>query len=803
MAYPNLPSAAVNPALVGRDTELAFLQQRLEMGLAGRGAVVALAGETGAGKTRLMDAVAGEAEKRRLRCWRSAADPARADMACGLFLEVLRAFLEQGPRLQRQALRRSIEELAPHLQGALFPQGRRRRQGPAGMPLQWRLNLFCARLARQLLEVAQQRPLVLCLEDLHWADATSLQLLRHLGRKNAAVPLVILCTYRLEEVAPDLAGTVQALWGNRHFELLKLGRLSPAQTRALVGSCLARAELGEDLFERLQHCSEGVPLFVLQYLELLAEQGILRESERTWVDQQVESWGVPDGVRQALWLRARGLSPAEQRVLSYAAVQGVEFKGELVAQALGWPLTQALRILGNLARTTCLITSGERGFRFAHALLREFFCELLAQPEQRALHLQLAYALERRGEAAAVLAHHFSQAGAASLALSHFLKAAGWARASSAYREAQYFLRRAIEGMGQTARRDGGAEDRARHLKVVLELAEVDERLGAWNQVEEGGFEALRLWGPEAARAVLGRALLQLGKARGAKGEWEQAGKLCREALDCFAESGEERAGTWVHLELGSIALERTLLEEARAHLAEARAWAVRRNDGALLGEACRQLGQLSLLGGRYLEAMLRGTEALRACRKAEDKYGLCQTHRFLGELLAAQGESWAALECFLQSEVLARQMGASGLLARALLDQARVLAGIGAEEVAESQCLAARVHLDRTGDRRGRAEGHKVEGIVCRERARAGGAATELYAAAADRLQQGRHAFQELGNRFEEAECAVELGLLLQELGDGEGARRRWGEASELFSRIGAAGGRRRAEELLAVSAA
>lgn len=810
MEYTNLPGGTVNSALVGREAELEFLRERLEECLAGDGGTVAVSGEAGVGKTRLMDAVAEEAEKRRLQCWRSAADPARSEVAGSLFLGVLRALRSSGSQRQRQAMQKSVEELVPHLQEGLFlPAVRRRRRTVAGdLPSEWQLKLFCARLAHHLSEVAQSSPLVLCLEDLHWADAVSLQWLRYLCRKSGAAPLLILCTYRPEEILLqkrredrlDLAGTMLDLCGSPHCQRLELKGLAEMETRALINSRLNRAELGEELLERLHRESGGVPLFVLQYLALLVEQGVLRENEQLWTEEQGAGTGVPDTVRAALWRRARGLSPEEQSLLGCAAVQGVEFKGKLVAQVLGRASTEVVRTLGRLARTTSLIHGCEGGFRFAHALLRSFFYEDLAEPERRAFHLQLARILERRQKKdVSRLAYHFSQAGAPALALPYLLAGAGEARAASDYRQARCLLRQGLDALERMVEEQEYPE---RRLGILLELAEIEGRQGEWNQAEVHCLEALRLWGPEAGEVSLGRAMLQLGRARCARGEWALAGRFYREALAGFSGSAPEGVGAQIQLEQGSIALERTLLKEARALLEEVRLWAMKSADIILQGEACLRLGQAAGMAGLNLEAILRCSEALRAFSKAGDKYGLCQTYCCLGTLLAAQGEWERALEYYTQSEVLARQMGAAGALAYVLLHQARVLADAGSGEAASSRWQAARVHLKRAADRRRQAEGVKVEGIICREMAKAAGAA-ELYRAAEARLQQARWAFGELENRFEEAECALELGMTLWVRGGAAEARQCWREASELFGQIGAAGGRARSEELLATSAA
>lgn len=811
MSYPEHSSAAIRSArMVGRQAELALLKQKLDRLQAGTGGVVVVSGEAGMGKTRLMEAVAEEAGKLEMRCWRSAATPSRANMDCGLFAEVMEELLRHGSRRHRQSLRQWLATLAPNLPEGLWgqPSGRRLAELEE-VPPAWRLNLFCGYLTRVLLEVAQGRPLVLCLEDLHWADEVSLRLLRHLCRRCGGA-LLVLCTYRPEALGPRgdsdkrgmVAGTLWDLCANLGCESLVLKRLTRAQTNTLVHACFSQAELSGELLERIQEASAGVPLFILQYLSLLIVRGAVRQEGQLWVDQQRACHGVPEAVRDALRHRVRALSPEERHLLGCASVQGVTFEGKLAARAMGWPRMEVLRVLGRLARSTRMIDSCEGGFRFAHGLLCELFYEELAESERRTLHLQVAEVLGQcPGAGAALIARHFSRAGAAELALSHWLAAAREARAAGAYGKAQGWLRQAVEGMEQRLR--GGGENKVRHrlLETLLELAQVCERLGEWNQVEECCLAALRWWSPEGGRGVLGRVSMQMGRVRWVKGEGERAERLYREALEYFAGAGDREGSAQSQLALAAYYLDRAALKETAVCLEEARNWALE-GDRPLLGETYCRLGQGAMVEGRYLEAMLHYSAALRVCSKANDLYGQGWAYYYIGVLLAIQREWEGALKCCQHSEALARQLGAADLLASTLSHQARALIHTGADAAAQRRCMAARVHVERTGNRRVRAMCDMAEGIVCREQAQMTGRA-ELREVAAECLQRGRWAFRELGNRFAEAECDLEFGVLRRELGDAEGARRCWAQAAELFGQIKAVGGVRKAEELLAALAA
>ena len=191
----------LGPEFIGRKAELELLRERVEDALRGRGSVVAVAGEAGAGKTRLINEVKREAAERGMVLLCGTGDPVHSGLAYGVFLGVLTDYVRSSSRSERSVLRETIEELAPYLRDAVFPRAGRRPEPPsADVNPELRQMLFLARLSRMLLESARRRPVMLCLEDLHWADSASLRLLQYLATKNAEAPLLIVCAYRPEEV---------------------------------------------------------------------------------------------------------------------------------------------------------------------------------------------------------------------------------------------------------------------------------------------------------------------------------------------------------------------------------------------------------------------------------------------------------------------------------------------------------------------------------------------------------------------------------------------------------------------------
>ena len=787
----------LNPALVGRKSQLALLQRWMEEALESRGSVVAVAGEAGIGKTRLMVEAETGARARGMLFLRGAGDSTRSGLAYGLFVGVLSTYLEHASPSEQSALQETVEELAPHLREVLFPQTHPRLESPASdLNPDLRQTLFLARLAHLLLELVRQRPVVLCLEDLHWADSASLRALHYLATRNADAPLMIVGTYRPEELQEKdgevqhagLEDLLRELQTRAHFRELKLERLSSAETRALVSSCFSGSGFGNELLNILYRKTGGIPLFIGQYVEILRDEGVLYERRGLWMDRPIRKGEVPESFHAALQRRMEVLSDEEREVLSYAAVQGQAFETELVARVLGWPISRILRLLERLERKTHLVQRDQGSFCFAHILLLNAFYTHLPETQQRHAHLRLATCLEQHRPADAEgLAYHFYRATAFDQALPYLRKAAQRAQEAFAYWEAHRFLNQSLEALEQVK----VPQKRQQRLEVLLAIADIDEALGELNRSVALSQEVLETAHPEKDRESVGWALLQVGWVHHRKGEWESATKHYNQALDIFADLDDARQRATVYVRLGNIAFERSRLDEAAAFFDEARDTARQTEDYALLGGICGNLGVIASVRGRFDEAATNYTEALQTYQKARHRFGICQTYHNLGMTYAAQQEWEEALTCYTEGEKLARDMGTVDVVANILVGRASVQLNLGDPEEAETACQGAHIYYEQMQDRLGLAECEKVEGMICRERGQ--------YAEAANLLRQGKQRFLHLENQLGVAECDLELGLVQQRGKDLEGARRHLQDAAALFEQIGAVAEVRRAKALLA----
>lgn len=790
----------LQPALIGRESELLQLRRRLSEAAQGQGTVTVLRGELGAGKTRLVDEMSGIAAELGYQVLRGQADAAAEKLPYGLFAGVL-ADCAAGSDAARQTVVQLVGQLAPHLWSTVFPDAPAPdEEEPADSP-ELRQSLLLARLVPMLTGLAQDRPVLVALEDLHWADSASLQAFQHLsqqvgGSSIDGASLVVVSAVRPEEGERGKAALVRRMLQELHrresFHITDIGPLTQEQTRAQVASCFHREGLGGDVYEFLFRKSGGVPLFTMQYLEYLLERGVIYQDHGLWINRHLEEDDMPQSVRTAIRRRIEGLSEWERDLLSLAAVQGDRFEGTMLANSLSQPLERTLRELVALGRRTRLVKADGTAFRFAHPVLVESFYQLLPETKRRHCHLRLAYIIERdRPDQVGNLAHHLFRAGLYDRALPCLVQAARQSRDAHAYREARLLLNQA-QGAADAL---NGNTPRDLELEILLLLADMEERLGDPGRCLELAEVVVRRADERLEKAPMAEALTLMGWVMARQQKWDDAARLYDRAQELYGALGDERNVAVVHLRKGNIAFERSDLETAAAAYRDAKATATKCDDWSLLGSIGGNLGVVATVRGDYVQAVLHYTEAIRAYSRIKHRYGISQTYHNLGMCHAAQREWKAALSCYTKGEELARELGTVDVLANLLVSRAQVHARRAELEEAEATRARAAQLMEQLGNLIGQAECLKVKGMVNRERG--------LLDSAADELQKGMAAFQVLENDLGVAECELELALVDQQQGDTTRARRRLQDSIRLFQQVGAAGDVERGEALLAEMAA
>jgi tetratricopeptide (TPR) repeat protein len=460
------------PALSGRRAELAALGEQVQQCLHGRGGRAFLAGESGIGKTRLAVEVATQAKRLGLR----------VVMGTGAVLDADRSY-EEGAAVAGtlHAFRPLLQLVADHchqigkgdvdaLVGArakilaavqpalLWVPGIDRFPEPPPLSVDAARFRLLEALKETLGAFADRSPMLLVLDDLQWADDLSMAFLDSLDADFfAAHPVLLLCTYRSEEISPARRTRLQALSG-QHHALLRLDRAAVTQ---VVADMLALPEAPAAMSAFLASHSDGNPFFVAEYLRTALEEGWLtRDEQGRWrlADKgdlalaRAEDLPTPPSLSALIQRRIDLLGGPARAAVELAAVLGRMFDPDLLKAGAG--SEDSAEALDELLARQVLEEAGGGDVRFIHDKLRETTYARLDGTRRRELHLTAARALEAAGvsaggatdpRAAAVLAHHYEQAGLVEEERRHRRLAGERAFAVGDYHEAIAHLRRSLE----------------------------------------------------------------------------------------------------------------------------------------------------------------------------------------------------------------------------------------------------------------------------------------------------------------------------------------------------------------------
>ncbi|MDQ2786631.1 MAG: AAA family ATPase, partial [Chloroflexota bacterium] len=380
------------PLLVGRERERGVLRDRLRAVLDGRGGLALVGGPAGIGKTALAQIIGNEAAARDVhvltgRCYDLAETP-----PYGPWREILGA--------------------APAVLGVALPAPFTGDTFPDDMPSQMALFVH---IRDVLTTLAARQPLLLVLEDLHWADPSSLDLLRFLNHAVRTAPLFILGTYRGDELdrAHPLYQLFPALVRESDATRVDLRPLTDEDIRSFVHARYTLMDTEERrLATYLTVRSEGNPLFLGELLRTLAEEGFLRPADGGWTLGDLSRARVPLLLRQLIDRRLARLGTEAERLLAFAAVIGQETPLALWQAVSGADEETLLDLVERAAAARVLEEEdGGTAVRFAHALIREALYEGTPLSRRRIWHRQVAEAMAATPHPDPdAVAHHFERA---------------------------------------------------------------------------------------------------------------------------------------------------------------------------------------------------------------------------------------------------------------------------------------------------------------------------------------------------------------------------------------------------------
>ena len=610
----------VCPTLIGREPDLAALHALIDRAKNGKGQIVLLSGEAGVGKSRLVTETKTYAAVQGFLLLQGNCFP--TDLSCPYapLLDLLRThFAHRAPTEIAADLGPSAHTLFPLLPDVI-PPSPETAIIVSSDPEQAKRLLFAV-LTQFFINQTAKQPVLLVVEDLHWCDDVSLEFLHYLARRCSSQPLLVLLTYRNDEVRPNLAHMLAQVDRERLAQEFPLGRLARSNVAAMLRAIfdvrrsdfdVSRFTQGK-LLDAIYALTEGNPFFIEEILKALLTSGEIFYADGAWVLPSLGDLHIPRSIQDAVQRRTDHLSESARKVLLLAAVAGRRFDFALLQRLTQDDEQRLLLSMKELIAAQFVVEESEEQFAFRHALTRQaIYSELLAR-ERKALHATIAETMERLYSSAldthlADLAYHFYEAGA-------WEKTLEYARRAGEKAQHLYAPQAAIE-----------------HFTRALEAA---QRLG---------------------RAVPSTLYRTRGQAHETLGEFEQARSDYMRALNA-AQSVHDGAAEWQSvIDLGFL-WEGRDYQQAKTYFSRAIELAQALADAKLHAHSLNRIGNWHLNVEQPMEALGYHREALTIFQKLQDQHGIAETFDLLGMVSYLGGDLIEGTAYYQQAVALFRQL--------------------------------------------------------------------------------------------------------------------------------------------------
>jgi predicted ATPase/DNA-binding CsgD family transcriptional regulator len=617
-----LNKPVICPVVIGRTDELTAIHQLIEITKSGQGQVALLSGEAGIGKSCMVKEAKSYAAALNFRVVQGNCFP--TDLSCPYapLLDLIRTLLANSDSTKIQTMLKPFaRDLYPLLPDVISPITDLITAQPYTLlePEQEKRRILTA-LVHCFTNLATELPLMLIIEDLHWSDDTSLEFLHYLARHSTDHPLLLLMTYRSDELRPALGSWLAQLDRERLAHEYLLSSLSRNDVDAMLQAIFdLQRRVPSETLDALYELTEGNPFFIEEILKSLITVGGIFYTDENWEHKPLSELHIPRSIQDAVQQRTGQLSKDARHILTLAAVAGSRFDFILLQQLTHHDEQQLLILMKELIAAQLVVEETAEHFAFRHALTRQaVYAELLAR-ERKALHFTIAETIESLYASTldtymADLSYHFYEAGAWEKALKYAQNAGEKAQTLFAPHAAIDHYSRALSALYNLAFTPPPELFRAR--------GQAYEILGEFEHARADYEISLHIARSNGDRQAIWEAQLNLGMLWTGS-DYERSGEYYQQAFELAQTMNEpstiarslNRLGNW------NLNLERPL--EALQHHQKALTIFEELHDQHGVAETLDLLGMTSYLGGDLVQGTIYYEQAIALFRELDDRQGL------------------------------------------------------------------------------------------------------------------------------------------------------------------------------------
>ncbi len=552
-----------------------------------------------------------------------------------------------------------------------------------------------------LQRLSAEQPVLLFLDDLQWADPTSLKLIHYLSRNTKDDKVLILGTYRPEDIVErhdgethQLKTTMQEMNRDDLFEEIELERLDESGVEEFIEKTLGKIELEDGMVRKIYKECEGNPFFLLELLRELVEEGHLIKEREIWkADKTLQEVHIPVKIYDLIVRRLDRLTEEERRLLECASVVGEEFESDVLGDVTEMDRVKLLNDLNEIERYHNLIRSTKKKYRFDHSKIREVLYNSLNQELQREYHRMVAESYEELYKdddevVVGKIGQHYYKAED-ERAGRYLLKAGDKAKRSYANEEAERFygysidvleekegLKESYEALGDVHKLMGKYEDAFKEYEKAADLVEktseeadlhgkmakIYQEQGEFDkslEMCEKGLERVEEHINESTSAENKLRLLDVkGWSFLRMGEYDRAEEAWREGVRIAEEAGDDKEIAQTLHDIGTLNFRRAAYDKALDLLEEALQIREDLEDKKSIATSLNNIGVVYQNKAELDKALEHFEKSLEISRKIGDKRGISMSLNNIGMIYRNKGEVERGLEHYKESLEIDRKLG-------------------------------------------------------------------------------------------------------------------------------------------------
>ncbi|MFP4608642.1 MAG: BREX system ATP-binding domain-containing protein [Candidatus Aenigmatarchaeota archaeon] len=524
---------------------------------------------------------------------------------------------------------------------------------------------------QEIKKIVSQNPLVIFLDDMHWTDQATLQILGYIVDNLQEESILFICTYRPEDVEEGhpLKEMIHRLKRRDLSEKLTLSPLGERATRDIIvdETGVSKKHIPERFVKTIHHKTDGNPLFVKEYMNEMIERGAIEPEGRAF-PVSVEDMDVPDVVLSVIERRVDRLDDKTKKVLELGSIIGEEIPFSLLLKTSSMDEFDLLDHIDVLTENRLWHESIEGGrFYFHHDLIRDAVYHALMDRKRRVYHKKVAENIrevysEDIEQKYLPLARHYERAKEFKQALDHYLKAGKKAEGVYAHEDAIECYKQALSVGEQLSEEDVKEEGREKIIETLEELGNAFQIIGKGGKAVETYRRALRKVERSQKEADLHR---KIAEVREKEAEYDKGLERCEKGMKAAERDAEEvvellNTKGWIFFRKGSY-------DEAEKFLNEGMEIAEEVGNEKLIAETLHKLGSVHFGKGDYERALEHLKEALSIRKSIGDEAGMAKSINNIGTVYWNKGDLDKALQLFKQSLELERKIGNKQGIAQSL----------------------------------------------------------------------------------------------------------------------------------------